>query len=142
MEKHRFPNAHRRQPELVLGIAQFPSDAATQPFRLTDAPIPDVSIQKQFHSRNAFQSSKLPVGPTMSPRIFTEPAMLPSQLLRRGFGVGGTTSATGSPKRVTRTGMRVLRTCSRMPRHLALNSEMATSFMPRSYYAQLPWATF
>src|SRR5260370_39654678 len=127
MEKHRFPNAHRRQPELVLGIAQFPSDAATQPLRLTHAPNPDVSIQKQFHSRNAFQSSKLPVGPTISPRVFPEPAMLPSQLLRRGLGVGGTTSATGSPKRGMRIGVRVLLTCSRMPRNLALNSELATS---------------
>jgi hypothetical protein len=30
---------------------------------------------------------------------------------------------------VTRMGLRVLRTSSKMPRHLALNSEMATSFI-------------
>src|SRR6266851_9720102 len=54
-----------------------------------------------------------------------EPKRLPV-----GFsGDGGITSATGSPKRVTRIGLRVLRTSSSMPRHLALNSEMATSFM-------------
>src|SRR6266481_7573198 len=44
-------------------------------------------------------------------------------------GLGGTTSATGLPWRVTRMGSRVRRTCSRSARHLALNSEMETSIM-------------
>src|SRR5947208_10528065 len=64
----------------------------------------------------------------MSPTMRAVPAMHPSQFAGRLWGEGGRTSATGSPKRVTRTGLRVLRTCSRMPRHLALNSEMAISF--------------
>jgi hypothetical protein len=37
---------------------------------------------------------------------------------------------------VTRIGLRVLRTSSRMPRHLALNSEMAISFMEHLYHGQ------
>src|SRR5258708_12816219 len=94
-------------------------------------------IEEKFHSRNASQSSKLPVGPTISPTISAEPAMLPSQLLRRGLGVGGTTSATGSPKRVTQMGVRVFRTCSRIPSHLALNSEMTTSFSINLSHSQL-----
>src|ERR1700687_5543262 len=72
----------------------------------------------------------------MSPTISMLPAMHPSQLLGRGCGVGGTTSATGWPKRVTRIGLRVLRTSSRMPRHLALNSEMAMSFI----LLFIPWS--
>lgn len=55
-------------------------------------------------------------------------------------GDGGTTSATGLPKRVTRIGLRVLRTSSRMPRHLALNLDMAISFIIESYYGQRPWS--
>ena len=51
--------------------------------------------------------------------------------------VGGTTSATGFPKRVTRIGVFVDRTRSSTARHLALNSEMATScraFLWWSFY--------
>src|SRR5579864_4510671 len=75
----------------------------------------------------------------MSPRIVMVPAMQPSRLPFVFSSVGGMTSATGSPKRVTRTGFRVLRTSSRMPRHFALNSEMATSFTfaSRSVYTMV-----
>ena len=75
------------------------------------------------------QSSQLPIGPTMSPRIFPVSAIHPNCLPDAFPGDGGITSATGSPNLVTRIGLRVLRTCSRIPRHLALNSEMATSFI-------------
>lgn len=51
--------------------------------------------------------------------------MSPSQRLGRGAGGGGTTCATGSPNRVTRTGLRVLRTRSSTPRQVALNFEIA-----------------
>jgi hypothetical protein len=44
-------------------------------------------------------------------------------------GDGGTISATGLPKRVTRWGFLVWRTCPSSARHLALNSEMTTYFM-------------
>src|ERR1035438_3680962 len=44
-------------------------------------------------------------------------------------GEGGTTSATDFPKSVIRRGLLVFRTRSSRARHLALNSEMATSSM-------------
>src|SRR5437667_2731708 len=81
----------------------------------------------------------------MSATMRAVPAMHPSQFAGRLWGEGGRTSATGSPKRVTRTGLLVLRTCSRMPRHLALNSEMAISFTlspeQNLYHGQQPWST-
>jgi hypothetical protein len=61
------------------------------------------------------------------------PAMVPNRLPQAFSGDGGITSATGWPKRVTRIGFRVLRTSSRMPRHLALNSEMAIFFVRKHY---------
>src|SRR5207244_6630952 len=83
---------------------------------------------EEIRQRTASQSLSSLKGLTMSPTMRAVPAMHPSQFAGRLWGEGGRTSATGSPKRVTRTGLRVLRTCSRMPRHLALNSEMAISF--------------
>src|SRR5271157_5000731 len=53
----------------------------------------------------------------------------PSQSASSAVGPGGTTSATGLPKRVTRMGFLVLRTRSSSAKHLALNSEIATSSM-------------
>src|SRR5258707_230372 len=126
----------RRKPEFILSIVQFLRHALGETMRLTKTPKPDVGVQEQFHSRHASQSSRPPVGPTISPTIFILPAMLPSFLPLLFSAVEGTTSATGSPKRVTRIGFRVFRTSSRMPRHLALNSEMATSFILKSYYGQ------
>jgi hypothetical protein len=41
----------------------------------------------------------------------------------------GMISASGSPKRITRTGWRVLRTCSRIVEHLTLNSEKPISLI-------------
>src|SRR5580698_3951399 len=98
-------------------------------------PKPDVGVEQQLH-RPASQSSQLPVGPTISPRIFAVPAIEPNFRPVVLPADGGTTSATGSPNRVTRIGLRVLRTSSRMPRHLALNSEIATSFMDHLYHGQ------
>jgi YD repeat-containing protein len=46
-------------------------------------------------------------------------------------GDGGTTSATGLPNRVMRTGRLVFRTCSRTARHVALNFEIGVSFTLR-----------
>lgn len=51
--------------------------------------------------------------------------MTPSQSSGRGSAEGGTTSATGSPNRVMRTGFRVRRTRSRTARQVALNFEIA-----------------
>src|SRR2546428_6006691 len=44
-------------------------------------------------------------------------------------GTVGITSATGFPNRVTRTGLRVLRTFSSTARQVALNFEIGISFM-------------
>src|ERR1700735_1035807 len=109
-------------------LCHRPSHAAGEALRFECAPEPDVSVKKQLH-REASQSSQVPVGATMSPRILPAPTMDPSRLPVVSPGDGGITSATVFPKRVTRMGLRVLRTSSKMPRHLALNSEMAPSFM-------------
>ena len=45
------------------------------------------------------------------------------------MAAGGVTSATGLPKRVTRTGTPDLRTSSRTARHVALNLEIGISFI-------------
>src|SRR5205085_11575316 len=65
-------------------------------------------------------------GSIMSPTTFAVPAIHPR---RRRFvaGDGGTTSATGLPRRVMRRGFFVLLTSSSRERHLALNSEIAIS---------------
>ena len=44
-------------------------------------------------------------------------------------GDSGTISARASPKRITRIGWRVFRTCSIIAEHLTLNSEKAISFI-------------
>src|SRR5437763_670585 len=65
-------------------------------------------------------------GSIMSPSIFIFPAIVPN--LRRFLaGDGGTTSATGLPRRVMRRGFLVLLTSSSKERHLALNSEIEIS---------------
>src|SRR5712692_7310199 len=64
----------------------------------------------------------------MSPKISMVSFMEPIQSADV-IGEGGTTSATDLPKRVTRIGFLVFCTCSSSARHLALNSEMATSFI-------------
>ncbi len=69
----------------------------------------------------------------MSPVIFIVFFIDPIQASRSTTAVGGTTSATGLPNRVIRTGFFVARTCSSTARHLALNSEMAISCMIPSY---------
>ena len=61
----------------------------------------------------------------MSPSIRPVPASAPSHPAGRSGAEGGTTLATGTPNRVTRTGLRVLRTRSRTDKHVALNCEMA-----------------
>ena len=62
--------------------------------------------------------------------------MNPSARFSRGSGDGGTTSATGLPNRVMRTGRFVFLTCSRTAKHVALNFEIGISFMG----ATLTWS--
>jgi hypothetical protein len=52
----------------------------------------------------------------------------------------GTTSATGLPNRVIRTGLPVRLTSSRTAKHVALNLEIAISCMYHLYHSQRPWS--
>jgi hypothetical protein len=63
----------------------------------------------------------------MSPSMRPVPAMHPSQFAGRFLRDGGIISATGLPNRVTRIGIRVLRTRSKILTQLALNSEKVIS---------------
>lgn len=76
----------------------------------------------------------------MSPTMCIVSFMDPIQLSCPVSGEGGTISATGLPKRVTRRGFLVWRTCSSRARHLALNSEMATSFTDLLNHTNAPWS--
>lgn len=68
----------------------------------------------------------------------TVPSMSPIQLARRfgRGGGGGPIWATGLPKRVTKMGFFVFRTCSRTDRQVALNFEIAISSTPRLHHGQ------
>jgi hypothetical protein len=52
----------------------------------------------------------------------------------------GTTSATGRPNRVTRTGAPVRRTSSRTAKHVALNFEIGISRIFNLYHSPIPWS--
>jgi len=56
------------------------------------------------------------------------------------FGLAGTTSATGRPNRVTRTGAPVRRTPSRTAKQVALNLEIAISCIFNLYHGPIPWS--
>lgn len=72
----------------------------------------------------------------MSPVIFPVPTIIPSQLAGRSGTGGGITSAIGFPKRVTNTGFRVLRTCSKTDKQVALNFETAICSTHDYYHSQ------
>ena len=55
-------------------------------------------------------------------------------------GLAGTTSATGRPNRVTRTGSPVRRTPSRTAKQVALNLEIAISCIFNLYHSPIPWS--
>src|SRR5579863_4073196 len=73
----------------------------------------------------------------MSPKMRAVPRIDPSSR-RVGFATdGGPTSATGSPNRVTSTGLPVFRTRSSTARQVALNFEMAIcSIAPSILWSQ------
>jgi hypothetical protein len=73
----------------------------------------------------------------MSPKISTEPLAQPSQE-DAVFGLAGTTSATGRPNLVTRTGAPVRRTFSRTSKQVALNLEIAISRIFKLYQSPIP----
>src|SRR5262245_27322652 len=120
----QFPCTYRREPDFVLGILELSRDSTNNPGRFRHAPQPDMRVQQQSHLRTASHSSSSEAGETTSLRILTRPAMHPNQDFGRGDGAGGTTRATGSPRRVTRTGRPVRLTRSKTARQVALNSEI------------------
>ena len=63
------------------------------------------------------------------PGMRVEPRIAPNHASPALASVGGTTSATGCPRRVTTIGVPVRRTRSRTARQVALNSEIAMVFM-------------
>src|ERR1017187_5569621 len=76
----------------------------------------------------------------MSPEISMECFAHPSQE-ESVSGLVGTTSATGRPNRVTRTGAPVRRTSSRTAKHVALNLEIAISRIFNLYHSPIPWSS-
>src|SRR5471032_1264985 len=132
-----FPDRHRRQVELALGIFDLTPNLTAEFLRPGEGPNPDVGVEQEVHFRPAGHPLKAPTGPTMSPETSTDSLMQPSQ---DGFGegAGGRISATGLPKRVTRTGVRVRRTSASTARQVALNFEIAISCMTLLYHSQRP----
>jgi hypothetical protein len=94
-----------------------------------------MGIEEQSHFFFISQWSNAPTGPTISPVISKVPFIDPSHDAFLG-GRDGTTSATGLPKRVIRTGVPVRRTSSTTARHVALNLETAISRMSDLYHSQ------
>src|ERR1019366_1433997 len=129
IEQQRLPGRDGRKPQFIGGVPQLGSDARIEPGRCLQGPKPDVGVEKKVHSRSASISVWSITGATMSPKICMLSFMEPIQAPPPASGEAGTTSATGLPKRVIRRGFLVCRTRSRRARHLALNSEMATSSM-------------
>src|ERR1035437_4091864 len=127
IERKRFPGADGGEPEFVFLVLERMQDAPPESPRILKIPQPDVCVKQQSQSRRTSHSSSSVAGETMSPVILIEFFIDPIQALRSSTAVGGTTSATGLPKRVMRMGFLVERTRSITARHLALNSEMAIS---------------
>src|SRR6202030_2395045 len=124
---HHLPQADRRQPFLIDRVLKRFCGARRYFSWLQETPNPSVGVEKEFHDLRTSQSSSSFAGDMISPTIRPVPSIEPNHCFFFGFAVGGTTSATGTPNRVTRMGLRVLRTRSRTARHVALNLEMAIS---------------
>src|SRR5437879_8558840 len=73
------------------------------------------------------QSSRGVIGETISPTISIFPARRPR--MSGGLSSGGTSLASGFPRLVISTGMRLVRTSSMTCRHRALNSPAAIVFI-------------
>jgi hypothetical protein len=76
-----------------------------------DGPQPNMSIEEPLQSRNTSQWHFSSAGEMISPTISMESFLEPIQVARGSTDEGGITSAIGFPKRVTRMGFFVLRTC-------------------------------
>src|SRR5215469_9360478 len=106
---------------------------------VAEAPQPDMGVEEQFQSPKTSQSSGSLAGETISPIISMRPFINPSQS-PSPFAVGGTTSATGMPRRVMTRGCLVFPTSSSIERHFALNLEMATCFTLLLDHGQHKWS--
>src|ERR1700692_805329 len=95
--------------------------------RIGHAPNPDVRIEEKFQLFCASIESISITGETISPTMSIVPDMEPIQPRSSVSGDAGMTSASGFPRRVTRSGVFVLLTSSSKDRQLALNSEIAIS---------------
>ena len=103
-------------------IFELTQNSSPKPSGIAQTPQPDI-----VSSRNSI-AQNLPLifiggRRNMSPVILIVFFIDPIQALRSSTAVGGTTSATGLPKRVMRMVFWVERTRSITARHLALNSE-------------------
>lgn len=127
----RLPDRDGGQLQFVRGSFEFAPDLSTQLFRSLDGPDPDVGVEQQSHLRTVHRL-KAPTGSVMLPRISAEPLAQPSHE-GRASGFGDTTSATGRPKRVTRTS-------SRTDKQVALNLEMAISRISHFYHGPRLWS--
>jgi hypothetical protein len=107
-EGHQLPQADRGQPFLVDRVLKRFRSAWRYFSWFEETPNPNVRVEKEFHDLRTSQSSSSFAGDMISPTIRPVPAIDPSHCFFFGFAVGGTTSATGTPNRVTRMGLRVL----------------------------------
>src|SRR5439155_6985481 len=123
----QFPNANRREPQLIFFVVDGLGHFLTQSVRGGGIPNPNVSVEQQSHFLSTSQSSESQTGETISPLIRAVPTIAPNRFPLRPEIEGGATSATGSPKRVTSIGFRVRRTRSSTSRQVALNLEIAIS---------------
>src|SRR6202022_1310162 len=92
----------RREPKFVAFVFQLLQNPPPEPFWIAQRPQPDVGIKEQPQSRRTSQSSSLGAGETALPLILIAFLIDPIHDERSSTEVGGTTSATGFPKRVTR----------------------------------------
>ena len=90
---------------------------------------PNMSVEQEYHFRDASISGISITGEIISPLIFMIPLIEPIQARSSNSGEAGRTSANGLPRRVTRKGVFVLFTSSSNEKHFDLNSEIAISLM-------------
>src|ERR1035437_7788409 len=142
-EEQRLPDRDGRKPELVSNRCKRTRDTPSELSIRGETPDPDVRVEKQLHFRSASHASSGRTGETMSHRISICPLYAPRTRRFPAASSGGTTRATGLPKRVTVTGRLVRRTSSRTARQVALKREIArvgSADMPESYHGLLPWS--
>ena len=124
--------------ELVRCTRQGLFHALAQLGGLAEAPQPDMCVEQQSQRCIAAQVLGCTTGPTTSPEILIRPAMAPNHRDLEARRRGGTTSATGWPKRVIATGRPVCFTRCRTARQVALNLEIGMlSIGPRLTWSEI-----